>query len=186
MLKDTFALLGSLNWERLIVIVLALAIGIGITLAYEAQTHHFAIERIDRTADVLTKLESLRKNVEENSGAEQSKVILDSLYAQILSISQQTESYLELRKSNLKFAIGFLPWLVMSLIYLTFEGGDGERSWIGFFGALVFGGIFGGIGAVLPDFWWPWGNLAIYPFGIWIILLVIFAKFGGRNPGRAT
>lgn len=186
MLKDTFELLSSLNWERLIVIVLALAIGIGITLVYETQTHHFAIDRIDRTVDVLVKLESLRENLEANPKPEQSKVILDSLYAQIHAISQQTETYLEFRRSSLKFAIGFLPWLVMSLIYLTSDGGDGRRSWIGFFGALVFGGIFGGVGAVLPDFLWPWGNMAIYPFGIWIVLLVIFAKFGGNNRGKAT
>ena len=51
------------------------------------------------------------------------------------------------------------------------------------FKLLVFGGVFSGIGAILPDFLWPWGNLAIYPFGIWILLLVVFAKFGGKKSG---
>jgi predicted tellurium resistance membrane protein TerC len=179
MIKDLIGLAGQLNWERLIVLVLVFVLGVGATLIYEAQTHHFELSRINQAAIILSQLNDIRS---KSAGGETTKeiIILDSLYKQLDAISRPTEFDVLIKTGYLKFSFAFFPWLLMSLIYLSSSDGKERRSWIGFFGAIVFGAVFGAIGAILPKFLWPWGNLLLYPFGFFLVTIALFARFGAR------
>jgi len=177
MFKDLIQLFGDLNWERLIVLVIVFALGIGATLMYESHTHSFALTRLDRSANLLAKLDEIKAGSAENK-PDLNDRILESLYSELHEISQPTETARALERGYLKSMLAFVPWLLMALVFLTSSDGNERRSWIGFFGAISFGVLYGGVAAIIPDLFWPWGNLMILPFGLWLITMILFAMLG--------
>lgn len=178
------------SWKRLLAIVIvAILVAVGFIL-YERYTSGFRLGRLQKQAELLVTLNQLQ-TANIHSDPRLGK-IYDRLAADADDAAQTkplTISFLALPSGMFnhviaKFLAGAAPWAFIGLFFIPgiLRGDKGSASAL--LGVTVFIVLFGAIGAVLPNIWWPWFNLWIYPIGhffLLVILVVVFAVRSGKK-----
>jgi hypothetical protein len=181
------------SWKRLLAtLVVALLIVIGFML-YERYTSGFRLGRIQKQAELLVTLNQLQTaNIRSDPklGKIYDRLVADAddaAQTKPLSISFFVFPSSMFSHVIAKFLAGGAPWTLIGLFFIPgiLRGDKGSASAL--LGVTVFVVLFGVIGAVLPNIWWPWFNLLIYPTGHFVLLLtlvIIYAVRSGRKQSK--
>ena len=82
------------------------------------------------------------------------------------------------RETLWKFLAGGALWWLVALSVLRSVFRKEPSALTGFLGLLVFGAVFGAVGAAIPTFYWPWLNLVMYPLGHFVVILLLIYGLG--------
>jgi hypothetical protein len=85
-----------------------------------------------------------------------------------------------------KFLVAAAPWLSFSLSFVRGIWNKEADSGLALTACLLFGGVFGGIGIVIPELIWPWLNFVIYPIGHFLLFLGLFIAPKPKQSAQAT
>ena len=160
-------LLSDFNWRRvasLILFTAYVAIIFGICEAFSA---HFRLSRLERTAGIIEKLQDIDSHGFKPDSA-LSKTYSD-LEHQLQELTNPAPTSLPSLLWLWKSLAAATPWLLSSSV-LAFD----KRSAL--YGVLALGVITGIIGAFVPTFMWPWGNLIIFPIAAFILTAAIIVR----------
>lgn len=167
------------SWKRLVIFISLVLIVGAIFFLYEAQTATNQLSKYERTVVILEKLESLnRNNNEENE-------VIKNIYSGLTDITEPSMSPGNFTTSipvEIKQALlGASPWLLFCLFFIPsyFKGNKDAPSIIG--GTLLLAFFMGLGGYFIPTHWSPWIAFGIYPFGVNLLIFLLFAWLGNRK-----
>jgi len=175
-------LISKFSWRRLFVNISVLSVIFGGILAFEAYTDYFYLRRIKTELALLNELTEISKKhtVNNNSNLHEIYKSLENKTSkttnkpkwQILSLKP-----LSLKPWILKTLSGASLWILFTLLFAKgVVAGESDAN-AGFMGCVIFGIIFGVIGAFLPTAPWPWLNYILYPvfnffFSVFFVLSI--------------
>lgn len=171
------------NWRGIRAVFLLLVITAVLFFAYDYYTASFTFGRLDKAADLISKMQQIE------SGGKLSPE-LDRIYATLrlqadeavnhkpLSINIPEASLSVGTSHMLKFTAGGAIWVLLSLLTIRKMFRREPKSISQFAGFLAVATIFGFIGLLLPPFFWPWGNLVVYPILQPVVMLVLVGIYG--------
>lgn len=185
LLEAILKVFSELTFRRFISLILILVIFMCVFVGYERVTSSFSLSRIQKSAELLSKLTELRGR----SLDPESKAICDKLVLQLqkavdsdpLSLSIVSTPFVMKTEFLWKFLFGGAAWFIMALFNLPKAIKREKVSINNFYVLLVVGCIFGGIGLFIPAFWWPYFHLLVYPFLAVMIFLVIGLIVGMKS-----
>lgn len=149
-------------------------------LIFDGFTSFFTMNRLDRGAEIISKLQTIEQKGEMSDDLEEAYSNLRNQLNAALSSKPWTVR-LSLPRFDvphsrlLKFFAGIVPFGLLSLIAIgdIFRRKQGAAS--AFLGIWIIAFIFGIINLLMPVFWWPWFNLAIVPIMTSLFVLTIIA-----------
>ena len=146
-----------------------------IFIAFERYTSYFQLSRLEKATQILERLHQIEAD-EKLSKEEDLQSIHSKLVSELnLTISRREISF-SLDYRFYKFLAGAAPWIFLSLIYIFgFRKKDADRT-VGALAALFFGAVFGAIGLLIPDLFWPWLNFVIYPIGHFFLFIKLMTS----------
>ena len=151
---------------------------VGGIVLYEAYTASFRLGRLQKSADLLARLQEV-----ENSGAngtpeiQRARKLLQEL---TLATIETTPVRLELVPSKLtlsldslwKFLAGSALWWVLALLQLhRWKQPAGRREVLGHVAFAIIAGV---VATLVPAVWWPWFHLLIFP-NLLVVTVLAFA-----------
>jgi hypothetical protein len=174
MLEPVFQTLEKLfldfTWRRLIQVLFTIILGLAIFVAFERYTSYFQLARLEKATQILERLHQIEAD-EKLSKEEELQAIHSKLAAELNVTVSTKEISISLDYRFYKFLAGAAPWLLFSFIYVAgFRKRDKTRT-VGVIAAIFCGIMFGAIGLLIPDLFWPWLNLIIYPIGHFILVM---------------
>lgn len=170
-LFDSFEkLIDEFSWRRLVFLFALLLMIVIVVWGFESYTGYGRLSRIERVATLLNSIQSLQSN----PTIQQDPNLSATLAALKRDLKDFTERRVEapiIGNGWLKALAGAGPWLLFSLLFFP-KIRTGDRSELnGLIGAWVFAGIFGAIGAWLPDFTYSWMNYVGYPISSFAVVM---------------
>lgn len=188
-MKDLFEALlkafSELTPRRFISLLLVLGLCFLGILAYERFTSSFSLGRIQKSAELLARLNDLQSH---NLG-QQSKEISDKLLAQLqkaveadpLSLRIVSQPLVVKTEALWKFLFGGGLWFVFALANLRKMARREKDSGNLFLGLVAFGIFCGVVGVFVPTVWWPFFHILVLP----LIVVAFFVTFGLVMAGKS-
>jgi len=165
-------LIEQFSWKRLLFVISLLGLFMTGLIIFESYTGHFRLARIDKSADIIVKLNTLPPDI-----SQQSKEILASatkgIAKDIDGFTNGNSTPFSIHKDSLKVIAALVPWLIFAVL-LSLAGGNGTAAALG---AIILFALFSGlIGYFLPLFEREWINYVAYPFGfcflmVWLVVM---------------
>jgi len=176
------------TWRRALALVIVAASALGLLVAYESWTSAFRLGRLQKASQILVSLHTVRSDsVRTDSGL---VVLSDRLLAQLDSALTMRPAFLPRwtvpqapRKIRLFLAGGALWWL-LGLAMLPGALKRQNDAFAGLLVALLFGGLFGWIGTILP-FVAPWVNYGLYPVGHFVGITMFLMRYA-KGPRQVS
>lgn len=167
-----------LTLRRAFVFSLIAGATIGGIVFYEAYTASFRLGRLQKSAELLARLQELETN--GTNGPPEIQRARQQLRELTLTTIEMTPARLELVPSKLslsldslwKFLAGSALWLVLALLQLhRWKQPAGRREALGHIAFAIFAGV---VATLLPAVWWPWFHLLIFP-NLLVVTVLAFA-----------
>ncbi len=181
------------SWRRLLAIVIVgMLVAVGFIL-YERYTSGFRLGRLQKQADLLVTLNQLQAaNIRSDPRLAKiyDRLVADAddaAHTKPLSISFFAPPSGMFSHAVAKFLAGAAPWAFVGLFFIRGILRGDKTSASALLGVIVFIVLFGVIGAALPNVWWPWFNLWIYPIGhflLFVIAVVLYTVRSGRRQSQ--
>lgn len=170
------------TWKKLMSIVVMLAIAFCIVSIYETYTSTFRFNRLQKAADLLSKIEEI-----DSHGTNTSPELLrarKALVAQAVEAIDTKPITWQFIPSTLKFSMnvvwkflaGAAFWCSLALTQIGGIGDAKKRSPM--LGMILVGIITGFIGIFVPSVWWPWFHIFVLPWVFLIFILILALPFG--------
>lgn len=150
-------LIDQFSWRRLIVALLLAALFALCVVTYEAYTGAFRLQRLER---VLSLVEHMQRIAPQAGVKDNLDAVTLSASQELLDFSATDSTAFSIPSSILKGIAALAPWFLVLLLILVAPGG-GTASAIG--GMIVVATPAIILGALLPDFRYPWINYILYP-----------------------
>ncbi|MBW8002373.1 MAG: hypothetical protein FVQ80_10185 [Planctomycetes bacterium] len=158
---------------------------------FEIYTSHFRLKKLEKATAILSMLHKIN----EADSLQNNEMLLAIHSNLILELQKTTQpeplappvELVALLKPNIsslhsgfwKFIFGSSPWLIILAIVLV----NPKHMYIT--RKLLIFILFSGILAIVfPEFWWPIGNLAIYPIGNFLVIFMISALLEVTSKGK--
>lgn len=192
MLEPVFTALEKLvtefSWKRFLYVSLIAMLAVVFFSSFEWYTAYFRLARLEKSVAILETLQELETNGIANNpklsrvyGA-LSTELQETVYPRRLGSPDIQSRRVPRNAPLLKFlAGGALWWLIALFVPLSLADSPRSEKWTGFFGLLAFGAVFGGVGLLIPNIFWPWINLVVYPVGHILGLLFLVTLFAFRS-----
>lgn len=177
-MTDIFALLlkyfTNPSWRKLFTVFSVLVILLIAMLLYERYTSSVRLNRLQKAADLLVRLEEIKLHGTNNPPELQRAYgtlmaqTIETIEEKPLSLSYLLSKFTWSVDGLWKFAAGATLWVVLALFQLpkaaTKPGKDR------FLGLILLGVASGFVGMFVPQIGWPWFHLLLYP---WLFLLAM-------------
>ena len=178
------------TWKKLFSIFVILAIAFTIVSIYEIYTSAFRFSRLQKAADLLSKIEEL-----DSHGTNASPELLrarKALVTQAVEAIDTKPITLQFVPSTLKFSMdgtwkffaGAAFWCLISLTQIR-NATDTKKN-NAFIGMVTFGIMNGFIGMFVPNVWWPWFHIFILPLVFLICIMILILPVGYIASKRAA
>ncbi len=177
MFQQLVEYLQGFSWSKLFVSILLVAVGVAGLALYEVYTQNLALQRAKTSLEIAALAETFRREAGAELSITQQKIYEGALSAADSAVNV-TQMTIQLQHGTMKFLAGLLPWLLMAFVYI---GEKSKGTFIGMFGAVVFGIAAAGLLAMVPDIAWPWLNLAVLPVVPFVLILGFFAYTFNRK-----
>lgn len=182
LLEALFKFFGEpLTLRRIAIFSLIVGATLGGFVFYEAYTASFRLGRLQKSADLLVRLQELEAG--GTNGTAESQRARKLLWERTLAAIEATPVRLELLPAKLtlsldslwKFLAGSAFWLLLAVFQIKkWKSLPGRKEILG----QVLVAILAGAGATLvPAVWWPWFHLLVYPYLFMVALLAIAVPF---------
>ena len=168
------------SWRRVGIVVVIVLLIFAALVIYEAYTNTFRLRRLERATHILENLVELDQSptLEHND-------VLSDVYD---DIAQQLRRLLGIGATRatispilLKLLSAALPWLILVLpFFVKWRGGD-DSARTAFLGTIVAAIPFAVVGALIPLMNRVWINYAVYPWGSFLLVIVLLAIAGKRS-----
>ena len=183
-LKAFEGLLSDFTWRRLTALVV-LTLYVGLLFAvFEAVSGHFRLGRVEHATNILARLQEIEAKQAPLS-PELAEVRSD-LVRRLRAINAPDAISLPNFAALWKFLAAAAPFVLMSLLFVPAirKRQPGIRSTL--LGFALIAALAGFTGYFIPTFLWPWGNLVVYPIGLFIISGVFAVRWQKRQARRAA
>lgn len=177
MLQQLTEYLQGFSWSKLFVSILLVAVGVAGLALHEAHTQSLSLQRAKASLEIAALAEAFRKEAGVKLSPAQQNIYEGALRSADSAVNV-TPTTIQLQHETMKFLAGLLPWLLMAFVYI---GDKSKGSYIGMFGAVIFGVAVAGVLALIPDIAWPWLNLAVFPVVPFLLILGFFAYVSRRR-----
>jgi hypothetical protein len=179
-------LISEFSWRRLVFLVILLLMVATAIWLWESNTGQMRLTRIERTISILNSIKDLQEHPVMKSDS--------TLQSTLSALKDDLKKFTE-RKSQppfwslinitwqKAFAGGFL-WLLFSLIYFSSLRTKKQSDFHALIGCLFLAVVFGCIGALLPDFIFPWLNFIAYPVANFILVVALSLWWQARKKDR--
>jgi hypothetical protein len=147
-----------------ILLVLLLCAGCAGVVCWERWTAGFRLGKLERSARILEQVSHL-DGVDTNQVRILSRHITTQL-EDILGLQQVT---VPVHSYAVRFGMGFVPWFVLSLMFLPSVVRKGRSEVSAVIGAWAFGAIVAAICAFFPEGQWPWRYVLKYPIAVLVL-----------------
>lgn len=170
-----------LTLRRVFILSLIVGAAFGGIVFYEAYTANFRLGRLQKSADLLARLQELETS--GTNGTPETQRARKLLRELTLATIETTPAKLDLVPARLtlsldslwKFLAGSALWLVFSLSQIEkWKHPAGRREILGHVTLAVIAGL---VATLLPPFWWPWFHLLIYPYLFIATLVAVSLPF---------
>ena len=159
-----------------------LFIAFTIVSIYEIYTSAFRFSRLQKAADLLSKIEEL-----DSHGTNASPELLrarKALVAQAVEAIDTKPITLQFVPSTLKFSMdgawkfcaGAAFWGALALFQIGGITDPKKRQAL--IGTLMVSGITGLVGMFVPSVWWPWFHIFVFPWIFLLCLVVVLLPIG--------
>lgn len=196
MLEPVFSAVEKLviefSWKRVIYILLIATLAVVSFALFEWYTAYFRLARLEKSSEILqTLVEIEAKVVTANPKLVQvygdlSAELEESTYPRHMGMPEMGSMQPPPWAWIAKFLAGaFLWWCCVLLIPSQLRNDPGDEKLLALVGLLVLGVIGGGLGLLVPSFFWPWVNLGLYPiisFYVGLVLLAILSPPDQPSP----
>jgi len=160
------ALLSDFSWRRvtaLLVFTLYIAMFFAVS---ELFTGHFRLARVEHAAKILSRLQEIEaKSLPSDSPLARVHRNLTVTLEQLTAASPGPPATLV---PLWKFLAAVAPWLAMGLFFLRDLSRGKPGAGLTIIGVVSLGLLAALFAMVVPTFLWPWGNLVIYPFFVFV------------------
>jgi|ERR1051325_5506835 hypothetical protein len=178
------------TWKKCFSILVMLLIGFALVSIYELYTSTFRFSRLQKAADLLSKIEEI-----DSRGTNASQELLrarNALVTQAVEAIDTKPITLKFIPSTLQFSMdsgwkflaGASFWWAIALTQIRGITDAKKRS--GIFGMTFVGFITGFAGIFIPSVWWPWFHIFILPWVFLICLVVLVLPIGYFASKRAA
>jgi hypothetical protein len=161
------------SWKRFRSFVIVILVIVGAFMLFDGYTSFFTMNRLNRAAEVISKLQSIEQGGKMSPELESSYTTLRHQLAMAAASKPWTVRLSVPRfdipqSSLLKFTAGMVPFGLFSFVFIgdIFRREQGAAA--GFLGVWIIASIFGLITFLIPIVWWPWFNLAAVPVGLFV------------------
>jgi hypothetical protein len=181
MFQHLIEYLQGFSWSKLFVSILLISVGAAGLVLYEAHTRSIDIQRAKASLEIAALAEAFRKEAGVKLSPAQHSIYEGALHTADSAVNV-SENTIEFQHDTMKFLSGLLPWVLMAFVYI---GGKSQDSYVGMFGAVIFGVPVAGVLALVPDIAWPWLNLTVLPAVPFVLILGFFAytpRWRKQNP----
>lgn len=159
-------LVDDFSWGRLSVPVLILFLAVFAIWMYEAYTHSFELNKLDRQIELLERLGEVKKSTE---GSKELSSIYDNLAAELASVNDHKSSDLLLSRQLTQAFAALTPWVLMAVLIMLFSRKGSLQATAGMAVIAIPLSI---LGYWLPAFEQTWINYGLYPVGSFALVLV--------------
>ncbi len=157
----------------LVIFLTIIVVGVGL---YEKHTATFRLTKLERAAQIINYI-SLSASADTNAVAD----ISHSIIFQLKEIVSPSSSISPSHSLFTRFRYGLVFWIMMSLLFILSAIRKGEGEIKAAYGSLAYGAIIAAIAMFLPEGFWPWLHVFIYPILSLVILLLFLALIGYAN-----
>jgi hypothetical protein len=178
------------TWKKLFSIFVILVITFTIVTIYEFYTSAFRFSRLQKAADLLSKIEEI-----DSHGTNTNPELLRAKKALITQAVEAIDTKpitLDFVPSTLKFSLdgvwkflaGAALWFILALTQIIDINDKKKRP--AFFGMLMIACVTGFCGMFVPSIWWPWFHIFIFPWILLICIVIALLPFGYIANRRAA
>jgi hypothetical protein len=177
--KEIVEVVTEFTWRKFFALLVVLAIMIVAFSGYERYTSSFRLSRLQKSAELIAKLQEIDLTITNNSQELQSDY--RALVAQANEAITTKPLSLDIFPTTLRFSMDVLwkflaggaVWFVIGFIMLLKM--KGTEAWSALGGSSMIGIIAGFLSIWIPAIWWPWFHLFIYPlifiFGFFLVMV---------------
>jgi hypothetical protein len=177
--NETKELFLNFSWRRLLYLISIIIIIFFTCVSYEWYTKQFELSKLERCTQILKNLQEIDKNgFSEDSMKNAHDQILSRLNIVLLPKSQM----FSINPNVVKIVFAILPWFLFSLIFIFDKSGNTKIP--GLIGTSLFAVLSGLVGMLIPIFMWPWGNIIIYPWLVFLITVITVTKWHKLKLGK--
>jgi hypothetical protein len=162
--SDLLKAFQNANGGHKLLLVLLLIAGCAGVVCWERWTAGFRLGKLERSARILEQVSHV-DGVDTNQVRTLSRHIATQL-EDILGLQQvtvPTHSY------AVRFGMGFIPWFILSLVFLPSVARQGKSEASAVFGAWAVGAIVAALCAFFPEGRWPWRHVLKYPIAVLVL-----------------
>jgi hypothetical protein len=177
--KEVVEVVTEFTWRKFFALLVVLAILLVAFSGYERYTSSFRLSRLQKSAELIAKLQEIDLTITNNSRELQGDYL--ALVAQANEAITTKPLSLDILPTTLhlsmdvlwKFLAGGLVWFAFGFIMLLKM--KGAEAWSALGGSSMIGTIAGFLSIWIPPIWWPWFHIFIYPiiFSIGFVLVMI-------------
>jgi len=149
-----------------IVLLIFLCVVIGMFVV-EYYTSYFRFSRLVKATQLLKDLSDIKDKIQDD---EKLRNVHEAILANLEDILGIEAAQLKEHSRFWKFVLGFIPWFLLSTLFIP-SIKKGRRDLNVLYGVWIIGCFFAFISMFLPELFWPWLHLIVYP----ILLIVLFA-----------
>ena len=183
-LKAFEGLLSDFTWRRLSALVV-LTIYVGFLFAtVEAVTGHFRLARIEHAANILARLQEIE--AKQPPASPELANVRSELVRRLRAITSPDTTVIPDFAGLWKFLASAAPFSFMLLIFVPGIRRRDAGAWSGLLGIGLIAVLAGLVGALGPTFLWPWGNLVVFPIGLFLCFGVFAVRWQKRQKRRAA
>lgn len=183
-LKAFEGLLSDFSWRRITALVI-LTLYVGLLFAVgEAITGHFRLARIQRAANILSRLQEIEAR--QFSPSSDLPAVHSDLVRKLRAINSPDATVLPGFAGFWKFLAAATPFFLMTLIFVPGIRKRQPGVWTSFMGIAFIAVLAGLTGPLIPMFLWPWGNLVVYPAGLFLVFGIFAVRWQKRKEKRVA
>jgi hypothetical protein len=164
-------LIDQFSWKRMIFLSLFILFAISGLLIFESYTGYFKLNRLEKSVNLLKNLNEIGNSSFSNRDKDL-RLIYDELKKELNnSLKNKYKMSLDF-KILIKALSGAAPWIILSLFFINGIGKEKDTIYA-LSGTIIFGFLSAIIGIYLPLFKWSIINYIIYPWGVFIVIIII-------------
>jgi hypothetical protein len=192
--KEIVEVLTEFTWKKFFIflgLLTALIVGL---LAYEGYTSSFRLSRLQKSAELVAKLQEIDLTITNNSqglqNAYQALVVQanEAIATKPLSLDVLPTTLRISMDTVWKFLAGGVLWFILGTFLLIITK---DKSRWALFGGMVQVGVLTGFFAMwIPAVHWPWFHIFIFPFlfafGVMVVVVPIVYVTGKIKANKKT